>query len=350
MQVLLRIANGKSNVRKVRLQSDTTIGRSPECQLKVASNQISRRHCQIFIRDGFVSIKDLGSANGTFVNGRRVPPEVEIPLTPGTRIMLGPLQFSIEYDLPIGLDASTIPGIHDESVEALPTNLPPVHSPKEIAKPKASPDAGRRAAFPARPNLSPMAAVPDLSDTDYSTSPVPPDIDVQIPFPAAAPRQHFAPGAGPAIPATPSAGKQEEPSEHDFNFGIFAASGSGVIVESASEISNVHEPIAKLPTAPVAPGSAVAKPPKKGFLNMLGWGKKESAQPASAVPTENANAVPEPKEVYDEPSTVDGSADASLSETPYRGSPSFDLPDVEIASNSPGDSDQSLQNFFNGLK
>jgi pSer/pThr/pTyr-binding forkhead associated (FHA) protein len=100
MQVLLRIANGKSNVRKVRLQADTIIGRSPDCQLKVASNQISRRHCQIFVRQDSVAIKDLGSANGTFVNGRRVPPEVEVPLTPGTRIMLGPLQFTVEYDIP----------------------------------------------------------------------------------------------------------------------------------------------------------------------------------------------------------------------------------------------------------
>ncbi|MDB5389554.1 MAG: Forkhead-associated protein [Planctomycetaceae bacterium] len=100
MQVVLRIANGKSNVRQVRLHADTTIGRSPDCQLKVASNQISRRHCQIVIRDMSVAIKDLGSANGTFVNGRQIPAEVEVPLTPGTRVALGPLQFSVEYELP----------------------------------------------------------------------------------------------------------------------------------------------------------------------------------------------------------------------------------------------------------
>src|SRR3954466_11902646 len=97
MQVVLRIANGKSNVRQVRLHSDTTIGRSPDCQLKVASNQISRRHCTIVIREMLVAIKDLGSANGTFVNGRQIPAQVEVPLTPGTRVALGPLQFSIEY-------------------------------------------------------------------------------------------------------------------------------------------------------------------------------------------------------------------------------------------------------------
>lgn len=113
MQVILRIANGRSNVRKVRLQSDTIIGRSPECQLKVASNQISRRHCQILLRDPMVFIKDLGSGNGTFVNGRQVPPEVMIPLTPGTRVTLGPLQFTVEYDLPgvTGSPSGIIPSL-----------------------------------------------------------------------------------------------------------------------------------------------------------------------------------------------------------------------------------------------
>ncbi|MDB5340523.1 MAG: Forkhead-associated protein, partial [Planctomycetaceae bacterium] len=124
MQVLLRIANGKSNVRKVRIQSDTVIGRSPECQLKVASNQISRRHCQIVIRDTVVAIKDLGSANGTFVNGRQVPPEVEIPLTPGTRVMLGPLQFTVEYDLP-GMPAVAV-AAPSEAVVAEPAAEAPM--------------------------------------------------------------------------------------------------------------------------------------------------------------------------------------------------------------------------------
>jgi len=119
MQVVLRIANGKSNVRQVRLKSNTTIGRSPDCQLKVASNQISRRHCEIIIRDFLVAIKDLGSANGTFVNGRQIPAEMEVPLTPGTRVALGPLQFTVEYEIP-GMLRPASPSAPTHADETLP--------------------------------------------------------------------------------------------------------------------------------------------------------------------------------------------------------------------------------------
>lgn len=100
MQVVLRVENNKSNVRQLRLKSaSTTIGRGAECQLKVASDQVSRRHCQILVHDNWVAIVDLGSSNGTFVNSRQIPPHVEIPLTPGTKVGIGGLLFSVEYDL-----------------------------------------------------------------------------------------------------------------------------------------------------------------------------------------------------------------------------------------------------------
>lgn len=362
MQVLLRIANGKSNVRKVRIQSDTVIGRSPDCQLKVASNQISRRHCQIVIRDTIVAIKDLGSANGTFVNGRQVPPEVEIPLTPGTRVMLGPLQFTVEYELP-GMSAVAVPAAaavesagagqpqaQIETRQVVPpddhTPFPPyvVVPPKEAApQPGATPAAAVPAPISAGPPPTDIA-IPAMMAAVAAAVPVATPVAVAPP-PVAAPAP-VVPAAVVPPPAAPQffvpGGDASEGSEEggEFNFGIFAASGSDVIVESSPEISMVPEP--EEPAAPPEP----AKPAKKGLLQMFGWGKKKAAapepEPEPVAEEEAAEAeaeVPANEEelVMEPPAATDG--------------PSFEFPVAGGGAPASGDSsDESLENFFNNFK
>jgi hypothetical protein len=53
---------------------DTTarIGRSSSCDLVLADDAVSRRHAEIALRGGVCVIRDLGSCNGTLVNGRPV--------------------------------------------------------------------------------------------------------------------------------------------------------------------------------------------------------------------------------------------------------------------------------------
>jgi len=67
--------------------SDTVVvGRSHACDLTLASADASRRHAEIVgTGEGFV-VRDLGSTNGTFVNGERVE---EHDLQPGDRIQIG---------------------------------------------------------------------------------------------------------------------------------------------------------------------------------------------------------------------------------------------------------------------
>lgn len=54
-----------------------------------ADTRISRRHCQIGIKNGSYFIKDLGSLNGTYLNRVKIDANQEITLTPGDRIALG---------------------------------------------------------------------------------------------------------------------------------------------------------------------------------------------------------------------------------------------------------------------
>ena len=51
---------------------ELTIGRSPDNSIIINDNTVSRRHATLIVSQSEFSVKDLGSANGTFVNGMRV--------------------------------------------------------------------------------------------------------------------------------------------------------------------------------------------------------------------------------------------------------------------------------------
>lgn len=63
------------------------IGRHRDCEFPIRQEDISRRHSEVLDRDGTFVVRDLGSTNGTYVNGQRV--EGEQPLLPGDRIEIG---------------------------------------------------------------------------------------------------------------------------------------------------------------------------------------------------------------------------------------------------------------------
>lgn len=74
--------------RRVALGSeDFTIGRMPGCSLVIEDPRVSRNHAAVVVIDGIAYIRDLGSTNGTFVNGQRVTKET--PLRSGDDIKVG---------------------------------------------------------------------------------------------------------------------------------------------------------------------------------------------------------------------------------------------------------------------
>ncbi len=77
------------------LEGETTIlGRRPDCGLRIQTNDVSRQHCEIRVDDE-VHVKDLGSSNGTYVNGKRV---AETTLQAGDRLGVGPVMFVVQID------------------------------------------------------------------------------------------------------------------------------------------------------------------------------------------------------------------------------------------------------------
>jgi DNA-binding winged helix-turn-helix (wHTH) protein len=67
---------------------ENLVGRDPECVLTIPSGLVSRQHGCVVVTGEGVTLRDLGSKNGTLVGGRRV--EGEVPLTDGDEIRIGP--------------------------------------------------------------------------------------------------------------------------------------------------------------------------------------------------------------------------------------------------------------------
>jgi pSer/pThr/pTyr-binding forkhead associated (FHA) protein len=68
------------------------IGRNTECDLQLSLGVISRRHCELLLKNNHVLVRDLGSSNGTYVSNKRIQ---EAPVGAGETLMIGPVIFTV---------------------------------------------------------------------------------------------------------------------------------------------------------------------------------------------------------------------------------------------------------------
>jgi pSer/pThr/pTyr-binding forkhead associated (FHA) protein len=95
MPFQLVIIQGRGSSQTIRLGPGVTVvGRQPGCHLQVKSSQVSRKHCELFEKKGLLLVKDLGSSNGTFVNGKRV--KEQLVIEPGAELSVGGVKFRVE--------------------------------------------------------------------------------------------------------------------------------------------------------------------------------------------------------------------------------------------------------------
>ena len=72
-----------------------TMGRNRDVELPLPDPKLSRRHCQVAYDGQRVLVKDLGSTNGTFLNGVRLPADTDNDLKSFDRIVLGDIEIEI---------------------------------------------------------------------------------------------------------------------------------------------------------------------------------------------------------------------------------------------------------------
>jgi pSer/pThr/pTyr-binding forkhead associated (FHA) protein len=96
VEVALVRVTAEGETQRVVLGKDrTVIGRQEGCQLRIPIAGVSRTHCEILIQGGSITIKDLGSSNGTYVNQERVTQQ---PLAPGDLVSLGGQVFLVQVN------------------------------------------------------------------------------------------------------------------------------------------------------------------------------------------------------------------------------------------------------------
>ncbi|HUU84666.1 MAG TPA: FHA domain-containing protein [Phycisphaerae bacterium] len=73
----------------------TVIGRKEDCAIRIPVLEVSRHHVELRIGEKGVHFRDLGSANGTYVNNKRV---AKGALQAGDHLIVGPVVFTVQVD------------------------------------------------------------------------------------------------------------------------------------------------------------------------------------------------------------------------------------------------------------
>ncbi|HEX2420749.1 MAG TPA: FHA domain-containing protein [Acidimicrobiia bacterium] len=73
-------------------EGTTAVGRQPESEILLDDVTVSRQHCQFKVGANQLTVEDLGSTNGTYVNEERVD---QANLNPGDQVIIGRFQFLV---------------------------------------------------------------------------------------------------------------------------------------------------------------------------------------------------------------------------------------------------------------
>jgi DNA-binding winged helix-turn-helix (wHTH) protein len=88
---------------------ETIIGRGVTCDLRLGSGAVSRSHARIQLAAGVASLVDLGSRNGTYLRGVRVPDAGPVVLVSGDEIRVGSVELIFRIEAPVEGKTDTLP-------------------------------------------------------------------------------------------------------------------------------------------------------------------------------------------------------------------------------------------------
>lgn len=105
----------------------TIVGRRQDCGLRIPTADVSRQHCEVSLVGNDLTVRDLGSSNGTYVNGKRI---AEAKLLSGDKLSVGPVIFVVQVN---GMPAKLTP--FDAKIDAPAAE--PAKAPAASTKPTA---------------------------------------------------------------------------------------------------------------------------------------------------------------------------------------------------------------------
>jgi predicted component of type VI protein secretion system len=120
MNVKLLIVQGRPEGKCLLFpRGEYVFGRGDECHVRPNSDWVSRQHCLLRVTAGEAYLRDLGSRNGTLVNGVRLVQECL--LQHGDQVQVGPLVFEVLLDEAVPAGAVPVPGAESPAHTSVPS-------------------------------------------------------------------------------------------------------------------------------------------------------------------------------------------------------------------------------------
>jgi pSer/pThr/pTyr-binding forkhead associated (FHA) protein len=174
--VQIVVVDGPNAGREFELSGSTVVGRDQSAGLVIDDPEASRRHASLSVADATVTVEDLGSTNGTFVNGARISPARE--LTGGDKVRIGTTVFEVrvEEDEPEAVQATRVG-----------TDLPDLDS-LQVTAPRQLPDFTKE-----EQTITDTHAAPEPLDPPEAPAPEPVASEPIPPASSAPPPPSYAP-------------------------------------------------------------------------------------------------------------------------------------------------------------
>jgi pSer/pThr/pTyr-binding forkhead associated (FHA) protein len=93
------------------------VGRDEDCDLRLDHKSVSKLHCVIVKTDGLLLLRDLGSTNGTRVNGQRVR---RAALLPNDTLSVANIKFTVKFGIDLEDQPQSAPKEDKKDVPAAP--------------------------------------------------------------------------------------------------------------------------------------------------------------------------------------------------------------------------------------
>ncbi len=144
LQASLKVIGGKNDGKFIEFKTRKfLVGREQDCHLRPNSDLVSRHHCVFTLDDYALRLRDLGSTNGTLVNGRRI--RGETVLTPGDVVRIGKLNFEVVIGAPEAHEPPVQPSTANQDTT---TNASTLETSFDMPVPQTLEDSGTISASP----------------------------------------------------------------------------------------------------------------------------------------------------------------------------------------------------------
>jgi predicted component of type VI protein secretion system len=188
MNVRFFVPSGRDSEKSYTRRLPIVVGRSDEAKFRIPLDSVSRKHCEIFEKDGRVFVRDLGSSNGTQLDGEPIAISVATFVRPGSTIRVAQYPIRIEYEPAASGDDDETASVRMKRPEPATPGIKTSVNPAEGENAQSSGKASSRPPVAEAPRSETSETPPTVADTFAAPSgdlppAAPADLEVSEPEP-----------------------------------------------------------------------------------------------------------------------------------------------------------------------